>query len=503
LATASGRHHEVERLETSSCRFLVMAGDRALDLDVPRAHSYFERALRLMPAGHADRGKVLIQAGEAAWMLNRFAEAVQAFDDSLEEFRRQGDMIGVGDVKLYLASIAYVRGDTEQSATQSSEARAVLEQQPPGPELAGAYVQAAGEHFSAGRFEDALEWSQKALALAEQLNADREIAQALCIRGLARGELGDTGGLADLRKSLDMTLRQGKSSDAVTAYSNLGSLTYVDEGPRPALEVHEAGIRYCLRRGASEHTTWLKAETTWMRFDLGDWDRVLADAAEVVAEGEAGGSAQATAMVLPRQAHVLALRGRSSEAAALEQRYLVLARDIANLQVLVPALTVAAVVRAGIGDSAGVSELGRELARSTEGSPGWRARHLPDMVRALVAGQQLELATELLVADSDVFSARDRHSALMAKAIVSEAGGQSEEVGDLYHQATQRWADYGFVLEEAQAYLGLARCLIALGDRGAATEPLHRARAVFEGLGAGPLLSEVDGYLGEMQAASG
>jgi tetratricopeptide (TPR) repeat protein len=53
-------------------------------------------------------------------------------------------------------------------------------------------------------------------------------------------------------------------------------------------------------------------------------------------------------------------------------------------------------------------------------------------------------------------------------AILAEAKGLTDEARALYQQAAERWADYGFVLEEGQAHLGLARCLIALGDEQAA-----------------------------------
>lgn len=82
-----------------------------------------------------------------------------------------------------------------------------------------------------------------------------------------------------------------------------------------------------------------------------------------------------------------------------------------------------------------------------------------------------------------------------------EATDQIEEARTLYQEAAQRWADYGFVLEEGQAHLGLARCLIALGDHEAAAEPLHKARAIFERLGAVPLINETDSYL-QAQAVS-
>ena len=133
---------------------------------------------------------------------------------------------------------------------------------------------------------------------------------------------------------------------------------------------------------------------------------------------------------------------------------------------------------------------------------GWRARHLPEIVRALVASQQLESATEILVNENMVSMARDRHSAVAASGIVSEAKGQIEEARDLYQEAAQRWLEYGFVLEEGQAYLGSARCLIALGDREAFREPLQKARAIFSKLGALPLVNETDNYLDQAEAAS-
>jgi hypothetical protein len=58
------------------------------------------------------------------------------------------------------------------------------------------------------------------------------------------------------------------------------------------------------------------------------------------------------------------------------------------------------------------------------------------------------------------------------------------------------------MLEEGQAHLGLARCLIAIGDRRAAKEPLQQARAIFSRLGALPLINETDIHLDQGEAAS-
>jgi hypothetical protein len=75
--------------------------------------------------------------------------------------------------------------------------------------------------------------------------------------------------------------------------------------------------------------------------------------------------------------------------------------------------------------------------------------------------------------------------------VLAEAREEAEQARDLYEEAARRWADYGFVLEEGQAHLGLTRCLIAMGNNGAASEPLKKARVIFDRLGARSLMEEV------------
>ncbi len=112
-------------------------------------------------------------------------------------------------------------------------------------------------------------------------------------------------------------------------------------------------------------------------------------------------------------------------------------------------------------------------------------------------------AQRLLLAEGDVDHARDRHAVVTAHAIVTETRGEMEKALELYGDAAERWADYGFVLEEGQAHLGGARCFLSLGDSAAATEPLLKARAIFERLGAVPLLNEADIYSRDTQTSTG
>jgi hypothetical protein len=70
----------------------------------------------------------------------------------------------------------------------------------------------------------------------------------------------------------------------------------------------------------------------------------------------------------------------------------------------------------------------------------------------------------------------------------------------LYEESADRWAMYGFVLEQGQALLGAGRCLLALKHPQRAANSLRNAQAIFESLGARPLVADTKQLL--EQAAS-
>ena len=76
---------------------------------------------------------------------------------------------------------------------------AILEREPPGPELARAYSRMAGDALIGSRFEECREAAERALALAQDLGLREEIVRSRQYLGAARCELGgeglsDTGG---------------------------------------------------------------------------------------------------------------------------------------------------------------------------------------------------------------------------------------------------------------------------------------------------------------------
>jgi hypothetical protein len=64
---------------------------------------------------------------------------------------------------------------------------------------------------------------------------------------------------------------------------------------------------------------------------------------------------------------------------------------------------------------------------------------------------------------------------------VEEARGSIDGAAHLYREAAARWQEYGSIVEQAYALLGLGRC----GD----DEAAHEGEAIFARLGARPVLA--------------
>jgi class 3 adenylate cyclase/tetratricopeptide (TPR) repeat protein len=488
---------QLGELEPPTRRFLALAGDRALALDVASAQAYFAEALELCPPDHPERGGLLARTARATFQSGRPAEAAQGYEAAIAAFARTGDLLGEGEALDRLCAVLWNQGETRRAGAALARGIELLERGQPGKELCSAYAQMAAGQVMAGHPEDALAWADKALALADRLGGlpEQEL-RALDARGMARVDLGDPGALDDLREALRIGLETGAGFDTAVVYNNMVEPVWVGEGPAAALETVRAGTEFAQHRGLAEATTWLRTTSLGPLFDLGRWDQVVELADQVVAHDRDGGGRYVAVWAQVLRTHVLVHRGQRAGARELVAELLPAAREIDDLQVLVPALAAAALVEQADGRPAAAVRLVADLQALTgdrDGGHWYRAQYLTDLARLCVAAGTPSLGQELLEATRTA-PARHRHAALSARAVLAEARGEVEEAAGLYHRAERRWAQFGHALERGHALLGGARCLLRL-DPPAAPPKLRAAQAVFAGLGAHPLADEADGWL--------
>jgi tetratricopeptide (TPR) repeat protein len=243
------------------------------------------------------------------------------------------------------------------------------------------------------------------------------------------------------------------------------------------------------------------AEALRVFFDLGMWDQIVGMADDLLSWSETHHESQVEANALLGRADILVYRGNYRDPAALQNRLLELGRQIEDLQVLVPSLALSALIEQSQGHLSDAVDLIGELDRASRDHIPYRARHLPTAVRVLVGAGEVTRA-EAFISDMEVAALRDRNSLLTGWAVVAEANQDHQQAIELYDDAAQRWAEFGFVLEHAQALLGAARCTLATGRRADVSARLHRAREIFSRLGARPLIDEVDAHLHSATALS-
>jgi class 3 adenylate cyclase/tetratricopeptide (TPR) repeat protein len=497
-----GGETDVE-LRAAASGYLFLAGERAAQLDVPRAAALYRQSLELMRPDHPSYPDARLALGATLFTLGDRLEADVELEAAQRAFEERGDVVRAARAMTMRAMVLRHGNQMEAHRALLAEARAILEQEEPGPELARVYGALGGDAMLRSLHPESLAWSQKALDLAETLaRLDLQI-RPLQYRGWARWDARDPeGAQADLRESIEIGHRIGEGAETAIGYNNYAGLRLTYEGPVAGLETYGEGMAFSARRGMEGPRLWSMAESTWCLFDLGRWDEVLTRAAEVKAAARARSWTQIASLALPAEVHVLALRGSAAEAATLVAAGLPAAWEVGDPQLTIPLLQAEALVQARLGNQRRVTDALLEIERITAETTALIVSFAADIVRLAVGTGDLDLAQRLLAANPGM-PGRSEHIVATGRALIAEAEGRFDDALEGFRDAAERWAGYGHVIEHGQALIGVGRCLIALGRRSEAVEPLREARQLFAGPGATVLVAEVDDLLAETTARAG
>jgi DNA-binding SARP family transcriptional activator len=484
-------------LPAKASRFLTLAGDRSVLLNLVAAEQFYRRALELVPEGDPERGNLLARIARTAADAGRLADAERLYEQAVAELRRAGDARALGGALTSLYRVLWLRGAGREARSVFAEALRILERAPDGPELAAAYIALTRACPLSERPRRAIKWAERAIALARRLELHNYTVHGLAYRGYARCESNDLGGVDDLREAVRLGLEAGVGTETANAYNNLADWVALTKGPQSSLGLYAEGIEIAGRRGLERVAYWLRMSKLERLFELGDWDGLLRLADELVTWDRSRGKSLVMPIALPLTASVLVRRGEVVKARSLVEASLEPARRFADPQVLTQALAYAALVEQASGDAAAAIERLDELVRTTPARAStYRARYLTDAARVCAAAGWIEPARRL-GAGLDVVAPDLVYRVLSARAVLAEAEGSRIEALEGYAEAAARWHEFGNVVEEAYALLGRGRCALALGREEEAPDPLAAARVIFERLGARPLIAEIDGLVPE------
>lgn len=461
IAAGGDRADRVDELAALAGRYMAIAADRLAGLDVERAGVEAGHALELLPEGDPLRARALLRLAISNGAAGRFSEAETAFHRAREAFVEASDPVGEGESMAYHARLLHPVGKPEEARRLLAQAIDLLERHDPSPALARAYSRQAGIDLISGAFEECLELAEKTLDLANRFDVPEEVVRALQFRGAARAELGRSGGLEDLREAVRRGQDLGLGEETAVAYENLAYQLWLREGPAAALKLWEEVVEFCSVRGLQTMAMWGRAGLQEVLVDLGDWDRVLDIGRAMIEWDEERGGSQVGTFARTHMANVLASRGRVAEAMDLQESALPAARTMGYADYLAPVLAVSATVAVARADLEGAAGLVREFVASVD-RPTYRAHHLPELLRALVAAapaDSVAIVERLLPRAEEIRSERHEISLLIGMAGLAELKGELAVAGERYADAASSWGKYGSVPELAHALAGQARCL--------------------------------------------
>ena len=462
-----------ERLRAS----LLMAGDRAAQLDTEAAERYLRRAVELSGDRARERAIALARLAMILSLRGQGAEAMDVFDEAIPVLL-ETDEIAAGAALRRLSTTAWAQGETERGHAAALEAIAVLGRHP-GGELLRAYGTAALSAAIAGRYDEAQELLDAGFAAAADVG-DADIITLLQARASVRGYQGDARCVEDMRSARELGLRLGLGRETAISMNNLADAESWYVGLGQARETWEQAMTFSRERGLIGAVMWQRGERLRCLYHAAEWDDALGEAAEVLAWSEArSGGPMAVYARLPLagiRLHRGDLEGARAEVAALVSA----ARRSGDPQVLVPGLSMAALVDSAAGDVDRAAEGLLELESITRGQPAWRSFCRVEPVRIAVATGRLDLG-ESFLDGAEFASGWDVCARAAAHAMLAEARGDVDDAADAYREAAAQWREYGSVLERAYALLGLGRC----GSADAAGE----ADEIFGRLGARPILA--------------
>jgi len=263
---------------------LVRAADRAASLG---ANSEAQRSLE-----HAtelthdvlERAALLERAGQMARAGGRADEATTLYERAIEIFESQGATHPAARVSARLAEIMWDRGRLGDAVRRMEEAFAVLSEEEPDGDLATVAATLARLLFFSGQTEDAVARVEVALEIAEAQGLPEVLSQALNTKSLtllARGRQREA--LALLRYALDVALDNEIPAAALRAYFNLTDAAIQVDAYREAKDRVTAGLALARRVGHRD-SEWQFVGQMYPQTALGEWDEVLASAAELPAE---------------------------------------------------------------------------------------------------------------------------------------------------------------------------------------------------------------------------
>ncbi len=167
------------------------------------------------------------------------------------------DPLQLGENYRKLSGLLVQAGDNSKAIEYIEKTIGILENLPPSKQLAMAYCSQSYTYIATEKPYLSIEWGEKALKLAKELNEPQIEIHALRNIGVGKMYVNEDGGETTLIKSLSLAQQKGFDSQALTILESLGATATINlikqqmrdcgikkipKGPRQSTKENPAGL---------------------------------------------------------------------------------------------------------------------------------------------------------------------------------------------------------------------------------------------------------------------
>jgi class 3 adenylate cyclase/tetratricopeptide (TPR) repeat protein len=456
-------------LEEPARKALEDAGDRAFALNAyPNAVRFYESALELWPMVSLEHARLLFRTGRAQYIAQLGGE--RPLTEAARLLASLGDRETAAEAEVALYELLLRQGHRDRGDAHLMSAQKLLTDAPPSRSKAFVLVDLALSHMLAGRSVEAIEAGRQALEMAEELRLDNFRAAALNITGTARAGLGDRAGIDEIKRAAEIASEANAPYEVARAYNNLASMYFTFGELTASREAQATCIRVSERFGQTVWRRWQLVSEAGDAYSVGEWEDSLRIVEDFLAEIESGPSHYNAGQILNTRAFIRLGRGDVNGALADAQRAVEFARSAKDPQTLYSTLGASAYTFAAAGRDEAAAVLADEVVAALAAGVnfGTSLSSLPYVAWTLsLLGREGELVSALEGVPSSKW----------VDAARAFAAGDRRLSAEIF-------ADMGAKAEEAYTRLRAAERLVGNGQRPEADEQLLAALAFYRSAGA-------------------
>ena len=205
------------------------------------------------------------------YLIDHAAQAIEARQQAIQIWQRLERYEQVGDGYRWLSRFHWMAGNGAEAEKCGDLAIAILQEQPPGPQLAMAYSSKSQLHMLAWEEEPSLEWGRRAIALAEQMGNTEILVHAITNVGSTETLRDFQAGIEKVEFALRLALEHEMHDHVGRCYSNLTSNHVRSRRYAEGRRWSEEGLEYTTARDLDSYTIYVQGWQSEGFLETGQW----------------------------------------------------------------------------------------------------------------------------------------------------------------------------------------------------------------------------------------